>query len=71
MYKINQLIKILIRTNCNIVKNNKEKIIRNERIIKNEKIIKNKEINGPTKNGKYLEPTRFGDWEKKGRISDF
>lgn len=26
-----------------------------------------KEINGP----KGPEPTRFGDWERKGRISDF
>lgn len=26
-----------------------------------------KEINGP----KGLEPTRFGDWERKGVISDF
>jgi hypothetical protein len=28
---------------------------------------KPKEINGP----KGLEPTRFGDWEKKGIASDF
>lgn len=28
---------------------------------------KPKEINGP--NG--LEPTRYGDWEKKGIVSDF
>ena len=26
-----------------------------------------KEVNGP----KGLEPTRYGDWEKKGIISDF
>jgi hypothetical protein len=26
-----------------------------------------REINGPT----GPEPTRFGDWERKGRISDF
>jgi len=26
-----------------------------------------KEINGP----KGLEPTRYGDWEVKGRLSDF
>jgi len=26
-----------------------------------------KEINGP----KGLEPTRFGDWERKGVVSDF
>jgi len=31
--------------------------------IKNQK----KEINGP----KGAEPTRFGDWEKNGRCSDF
>lgn len=28
---------------------------------------KTKEINGP----KGLEPTRYGDWEKKGRCIDF
>jgi hypothetical protein len=29
------------------------------------------EWNGPTRGGRYAEPTRFGDWEKKGRCSDF
>lgn len=29
------------------------------------------EWNGPTRGGKYAEPTRFGDWERKGRCSDF
>jgi hypothetical protein len=29
------------------------------------------EWNGPTKGGTRPEPTRYGDWEKKGRISDF
>ncbi len=29
--------------------------------------IKPKEINGP----KGLEPTRYGDWERKGIVSDF
>lgn len=28
------------------------------------------EWNGPTRGGRP-EPTRYGDWEKKGRISDF
>lgn len=31
------------------------------------KEIKTKEIGGP----KGLEPTRYGDWEKKGIVSDF
>ena len=31
------------------------------------KIIYRKEINGPS----GVEPTRYGDWEKKGIISDF
>ena len=31
------------------------------------KLSKPKEINGP----KGLEPTRYGDWEKKGIASDF
>ena len=29
------------------------------------------EWNGPTRGGKFAEPTRFGDWERKGRCSDF
>lgn len=29
------------------------------------------EWGGPTRGGKYPEPTRFGDWEYKGRVSDF
>ncbi|TMW64743.1 hypothetical protein Poli38472_011623 [Pythium oligandrum] len=29
------------------------------------------EYGGPTHGGKYKEPTRFGDWERKGRCSDF
>lgn len=29
------------------------------------------EWNGPTRGGKRPEPTRFGDWERKGRASDF
>ena len=29
------------------------------------------EWNGPTRGGVRPEPTRFGDWEKKGRGSDF
>jgi hypothetical protein len=32
-----------------------------------EKFKNGKEIGGPV----GLEPTRFGDWERKGRISDF
>jgi len=30
-----------------------------------------KEWNGPTRGGRRPEPTRYGDWERKGRISDF
>ncbi|EQC38418.1 hypothetical protein SDRG_04129 [Saprolegnia diclina VS20] len=29
------------------------------------------EWGGPSRGGKYMEPTRFGDWEKKGRCMDF
>lgn len=29
------------------------------------------EHGGPKRGGKYREPTRFGDWEQKGRCSDF
>jgi hypothetical protein len=29
------------------------------------------EWNGPTRGGARPEPTRFGDWERKGRASDF
>ena len=30
-----------------------------------------KEWGGPTRGGRMLEPTRFGDWERKGRATDF
>lgn len=47
----------------------------NTKIIKNKKVLDNqgedeslpKEIGGP----KGPEPTRYGDWEKNGRCSDF
>eukprot|EP00644_Phytophthora_capsici_P003844 jgi/Phyca11/544569/estExt2_Genewise1Plus.C_PHYCAscaffold_150197 len=29
------------------------------------------EYGGPTRGGKLKEPTRFGDWERQGRCSDF
>ena len=29
------------------------------------------EWNGPTRGGARPEPTRYGDWERKGRASDF
>jgi hypothetical protein len=29
------------------------------------------EWGGPTRGGKRPEPTRYGDWERKGRASDF
>jgi len=34
---------------------------------KRENLLKEKELNGP----KGLEPTRYGDWESKGRCYDF
>uniref|UniRef100_A0A7S2Y174 Succinate dehydrogenase assembly factor 4, mitochondrial n=1 Tax=Entomoneis paludosa TaxID=265537 RepID=A0A7S2Y174_9STRA len=30
-----------------------------------------KEWGGPRRGGRFPEPTRFGDWERKGRCSDF
>ncbi|KAJ1454526.1 hypothetical protein M885DRAFT_618098 [Pelagophyceae sp. CCMP2097] len=30
-----------------------------------------REHGGPTRGGRHKEPTRFGDWERKGRCSDF
>lgn len=32
---------------------------------------KGKEWGGPMRGGRYNEPTRFGDWERKGRCTDF
>ncbi|GMF18008.1 unnamed protein product [Phytophthora lilii] len=29
------------------------------------------EYGGPMRGGKLKEPTRFGDWERKGRCTDF
>lgn len=29
------------------------------------------EWNGPTRGGRQKEPTRYGDWERKGRCTDF
>jgi hypothetical protein len=29
------------------------------------------EWGGPRRGGRLLEPTRFGDWERKGRCTDF
>lgn len=29
------------------------------------------EYGGPTKGGKLKEPTRYGDWERNGRCTDF
>ena len=45
-------------------KNNKKKTSNNKL---DEKKNKYSEIGGP----KGLEPTRYGDWEKNGRCSDF
>lgn len=30
-----------------------------------------REWGGPMRGGRYKEPTRFGDWEQKGRCTDF
>lgn len=32
---------------------------------------KQREWGGPTRGGRLAEPTRFGDWERKGRCTDF
>jgi hypothetical protein len=32
---------------------------------------KGKEHGGPRRGGRLPEPTRFGDWERKGRCTDF
>lgn len=29
------------------------------------------EWGGPRRGGKFAEPTRYGDWERKGRCTDF
>tara|TARA_A100001011_G_scaffold382775_1_gene453096 strand:+ start:9587 stop:9859 length:273 start_codon:yes stop_codon:yes gene_type:complete len=34
-------------------------------------IFKDIEWGGPLRGGKLPEPTRFGDWERKGRCSDY
>ena len=45
-------------------KQEKEKIISKDKKIKKKLV---KEVGGP----KGPEPTRYGDWEVKGRVSDF
>ena len=54
------------------IKNNSEKKSLKEDIVKSEKIL-NKSIDYSKEEGgpKGLEPTRYGDWEKAGRCSDF
>mmetsp|Transcript_32736 Transcript_32736/g.49337 ORF Transcript_32736/g.49337 Transcript_32736/m.49337 type:complete len:137 (+) Transcript_32736:86-496(+) len=32
---------------------------------------KGREWGGPTRGGRFPEPTRYGDWERKGRCTDF
>mmetsp|Transcript_22640 Transcript_22640/g.33424 ORF Transcript_22640/g.33424 Transcript_22640/m.33424 type:complete len:140 (-) Transcript_22640:329-748(-) len=32
---------------------------------------KDREWGGPTRGGRFPEPTRYGDWERKGRCTDF
>ncbi len=48
-------------------KSNKRKIIKNKNNLSEKSKIILSEIDGP----KGLEPTRYGDWEKNGRCSDF
>jgi hypothetical protein len=45
----------------------KIKVLSDDALINTEKKESVKEIGGPG----GLEPTRFGDWEKNGRCSDF
>nr|CAD2181831.1 unnamed protein product [Meloidogyne enterolobii] len=47
--------------------NNKEVNEENKKENEEESEEKPKEFNGP----KGPEPTRYGDWERKGRVSDF
>ena len=50
----------------------KEKKYSNDESLKDPKTIKSKEIIFKEQGGpKGLEPTRYGDWEKSGRCSDF
>ncbi|MDA7545827.1 DUF1674 domain-containing protein [Alphaproteobacteria bacterium] len=50
----------------------KEKKYSNDESLKDPKTIKSKEIIFKERGGpKGLEPTRYGDWEKSGRCSDF
>ena len=46
----------------NNIKTNKDSIVNNKKKSK-----KTKEIGGPS----GLEPTRYGDWEVNGKVSDF
>lgn len=50
------------------VKGNKEKALSKKKTSAHKTVMKHpKEFGGP----KGPEPTRFGDWEQKGRCSDF
>lgn len=53
--------------NIRKTKSNKKKIIKNKNNLSEKSKIILSEIDGP----KGLEPTRYGDWEKNGRCSDF
>ena len=33
--------------------------------------VRGREWGGPRRGGRFPEPTRYGDWERKGRCSDF
>ena len=33
--------------------------------------VEGKEWGGPRRGGRFPEPTRYGDWERKGRATDF
>ena len=34
-------------------------------------VFRTMEWGGPRRGGRYPEPTRYGDWERKGRCTDF
>ena len=56
-----------MKINNNEIKTNIKNKNINHKISKNEKKEFLREIGGP----KGKEPTRYGDWEKNGRCSDF
>lgn len=60
-------IKMDAREENNNIKNSAANAEQSEQLPKKESAQSPREIGGP----KGLEPTRYGDWEKKGRCIDF